>query len=446
MTVIERIPPQSIEAEQATIGSMILEKYAIGIIIDILTDDDFYLESHRIIFETIIELYSQNKPVDVLVLTEELKNKNVLDNIGGVAYIMDVMTKAPTAASAKYYALIVKEKADKRRMIKLADKLMNMGYDTEEKASDILEYAEKSIFNQFMNNQKKETFVSDYMSAKKVYNDIDDVLNGKPTKTIQTGIKYLDTMTNGGLRGGQMVIVAGTTSAGKTALALQVSNHVANNYQSVAYYSYEMKPHELMQRLLSASSYIPMSNIINSDLSANDMVNLAESVSSFKGKLNIDSSCPATVDIIKSRCRKLKMEKGLSMIVVDYLQQLSGDGHKDDRSRISKISRDLKLLALELDIPVIVVSQLNRDHLKREVKRPAMYDLKESGSIEMDADLILMLYRPGFFGAEELKKAGYPEYLEGITEVNIEKFRQGRKSSFHLDFDGEHSYFKPIVL
>lgn len=442
-----RVMPFSMEAEQACLGAMLLEKQAINIAVNKLCRDDFYREAHQIIWDNIISLYNKNKPVEIVIFAQLLRDNNILEKVGGEMYIAEIMNKSSTASAVKYYSEIVKEKSEKRKMIKFADELMNKSFEPDGSFTEILQYAEKSIFNQFMNNIKNENSVTDYTAAKKVYNDIDEVLtHGKRINNISTGVSYLDVMTGGGFRGGQMIVIGGTTSAGKTALALQVSDHMAFNHSMVEYYCYEMKPHELMQRLVSAKTMIPLQRIANAELSTDEMVLMSEVVASFQGKLSIDSSCPKSIDVIKSRCRKIKMEKGLSCVVIDYLQQISGERPKDDRARVSQVSRDIKLMALELDVPVIVLSQLSREHLKRDIKRPVMYDLKESGSIEMDADMVIMMYRPGFWGEQELLKSGYNPNHPGITEINIEKYRQGKKASFHLDFDGEHCVFNPYIL
>jgi replicative DNA helicase len=440
--LIERIPPQNIEAEQAVLGAMLLERVAIVKALPILNAEDFYRQLHRDIYQAITKVFNKENCADMILVNTAMK---INDANFDASYPALLLSMAPSASGVAYYAKLVKDAAVKRNLIRINDEIMNEAYKPEVNAVDLMESMEKRVFNLSMNCDTSDGFVSHYEVGKKIFNEVDDLRNGGEKKPgIKTGISYFDHMTGGGLRPGQVMILAAGTSSGKTALAANIALYVAQKYGTVAYFSYEMEPEELLYRLISHKSGITQDCLRNIDISEDEMITFSQVIESWTGgSLKLDKTKCPSVSQMKSRCRKLKMEVGLKLIVIDYIAQIPNGGG-NERERISKISREVKLMAMELQVPILALSQLNRSSMDRSPRRPQMHDLKETSALEQDADIVGLLYRPGFYGREELIAADYnPDTQKNITELMITKHRAGKVGTFKLIFDGETSTFYP---
>lgn len=434
--MMERIPPHNQEAEQSVLGSALLNKDALFDIIEILTPADFYSEIHREIFEAILELHKKNVPVDVLTVSEELKKRNSLDMVGGRAYVATLSTSVPSTSNAAEYAKIVEEKSLLRRLIGTAEDIVQNGYDETLEANEIMDAAEKGIFEIAQRGQR-----SDFVHIKDVLieniNTIDKVSNlDGDLIGLTTGFKDLDHMLSG-LQKSDLIILAARPAMGKTAFALSIAQQAAiKGGGSVMIFSLEMGREQLGQRLLSMESRVEMQNLKTGNLKRNDWdkINLALDALS-KADINIDDTPGITVMEMKNKCRRLKAEKGLDLVVVDYLQLMNSVGKSDSRTQeVSALSRSLKLLARELDCPVIVLSQLSRAPEQRPNNhRPMLADLRESGSIEQDADIVMFLYRDEYYNEE----TEFP----GECEVIIAKHRNGSTGTVNVTWLGKYTRF-----
>lgn len=402
--------PSSQEAEQSLLGSIMLYRNSLPIVMEeSLQVDDFYYEHHRKIFKCILMLMDESKTVDITTLTDRLKDLNQLDSIGGIEYLIRLQDLAVTSASTRSYIEIVQKKSTARRLIETAHQIVNDGLNGALDYDSLLDNAEKSVLN-ITRNRK----ASDFRSSKEV---IDSVLehirkmNQQKTKVtgIVTGFGYFDNVTSG-LQRGDLIILAARPSVGKTAFALNCATNVAlKNEGAVAIFSLEMPAEQLITRMIAARGQIKISNLKNGILDAKDWGSLQETCNELsKAKIFMDDSPTIKVAQIFSKCRKLKSEHGLSLIVIDYLQLISGSGRNNEnrQNEVSEISRNLKALARDLQVPVIALSQLSRNVEQRSKSgdaRPMLSDLRESGSIEQDADIVMFLYRENYQKKEEEK-------------------------------------------
>ncbi len=418
--LIKRIQPQSTEAEQTVIGSMILDNECIPNMQNLISGRDFYNRQYGVLFDAITELYGEGKAVDVLTLQNRMKEKDVSPELASMEYMGELIASVPISANAKYYAEIVYEKALLRRLIHASEDVANECYAGKDKLDKILEDAESSMFK-VLNERKTTEFVPIFeitMNALEKINEASKTRN--PVTGLATGFADLDRMTTG-LHGSDYVLIAARPSMGKTALALNiVQNVVFRDGRSAAYFSLEMSKEVLMNRLFAQESRVDAQSIRTGNLSDEDWDKLMESANTIgRSKLIIDDTPGISVSELRSKCRKFKLEHGLDLVVIDYLQLMSGSGRGNEnrQQEISDISRGLKALARELDAPIIALSQLSRAPEARNDKRPMMSDLRESGAIEQDADVVMFLYRDEYYNKDTDAK--------GITELILGKQRNG---------------------
>lgn len=415
----QRIPPHSIEAEKSVLGAALLSKDALYDIMENVKAEDFYDGNHREIFKAIFDLSKRNVPVDALTVSEELNKRNSLNMVGGRAYIASLSAGTPTTANAGEYANIVAEKASLRNLITTADDIVVKGYEGSMEANQLLDYAESGIFEISQKRQKgKYTHIKDVL-----LNNIDIIdkaaqMDGGLTG-VTTGFRELDNKTSG-LQKSDLIILAARPAMGKTAFALSLTlNAAVKGNASVMIFSMEMSKEQLGQRLLSMQSKVEMQKLKTGKLERRDWddINMALGVLS-SANINIDDTAGINIMEMKSKCRRLKAEEGLDLVVIDYLQLMTPEGKADSRTQeISVISRNLKLLARELDCPVIVLSQLSRAPEQRTDHRPMLSDLRESGSIEQDADIVVFLYRDDYYNEDSDSP--------GECEVIVAKQRSG---------------------
>ena len=426
-----RIPPHSVEAEQSVLGSILLDKDAMISVSETLIPEDFYKEAHRVIYECMLKLYNNQSEIDLITLADELRDQGYLDDIGGIAYITSLSTIVPTTSNIKYYINIVKEKSISRQLISAANDIINLGYDSSTKVEDVLENAEKKIFDisqerttndfQPINQVLTETL----SMLEKLYEEKSDVTG------LTTGFRDLNKKING-LQRSDLLLIAARPAMGKTAFALNlVQNAALKGDASVAVFSLEMSKEQLVQRMVAAQSSVELKKIKTGTLAANDWPRITDGMAVLSGaKIHIDDTPGIKISELRSKCRKLKIEKGLDLVLIDYLQLMEGEGQNESRQQeIAKISRSLKILAKELDCPVVALSQLSRAPEQRADHRPMLSDLRESGSIEQDADIVMFLYRDEYYNPDTERK--------NIGEVIVAKNRHGETGTVELVWFGE---------
>ncbi|QXM06983.1 replicative DNA helicase [Crassaminicella indica] len=430
-----RVPPHNIDAEQSVLGAMILDKEAIIMATEIIRGEDFYKEAHKEIFDAIIALYSRDEPVDLITLSEELTQRQTLEAIGGLTYLTSLSSAVPTTTNVKYYAKIVEEKSILRRLIKASSEILEKGYQAEEEVTSILDLAEKSIFD-ISQKKSQEGFTGIREVLLETFDKIDELYKNKGGITgLTTGFTDIDRKTSG-LQKSDLILVAARPSMGKTAFSINVAQNAAIKAgASVAIFSLEMSKEQLVQRMLSSESLIEIQKIRTGTLSEDDWPKLARAMGPLaQAKIFIDDTPGISVMEMKAKCRRLKIEQGLDLVLIDYLQLMSGDGRSESRQQeISNISRSLKGLAREMDCPVIALSQLSRAPELRADHRPILSDLRESGAIEQDADLVMFLYRDEYYHPDSEKK--------NIGEVIIAKQRNGSTGTVELAWLGQFTKF-----
>ncbi|MCC0784747.1 replicative DNA helicase [Clostridioides sp. ES-S-0108-01] len=435
MEDMTRIPPHSVESEQSILGSILLDKDAIITVTETIKPDDFYKEAHKIIYECMITLSNKGEPIDLITLTEELRKQGHLNDIGGISYITSLSTIVPTTSNVKYYADIVKEKSVLRKLIKASNEIINLGYSGATKIEDVLEQAEKSIFD-ISQEKTSDDFKSINLVLMDAYDMIEKLYTNKSDVTgITTGFKDLNKKING-LQRTDLILIAARPAMGKTAFSLNlVQNAALKGDASVAVFSLEMSKEQLVQRMLSSQSSVELKKIKTGTLNDNDWPRIIDAMAVLSdAKIHIDDTPGIKISELRSKCRKLKIEKGLDLVLIDYLQLMEGEGNNESRQQeISKISRSLKVLAKELNCPVVALSQLSRAPEQRADHRPMLSDLRESGAIEQDADIVMFLYRDEYYHADSESK--------NIGEVIISKNRHGETGSVELVWLGEVQRF-----
>lgn len=433
--MLDRVPPQNIDAEQSVLGAMLLEREAIFRVTEFLKPEDFYRESHRIIYQVILELAEGNNPVDLITVTDLLRDKGELDKVGGITYVATLANLVPTAANAEYYARIVEEKALTRALISVTARISSRGYEGSESAEELLDEAERSILELGQRRSTstftplREILVSTLENLENAYNN-----RGKITG-VPTGFIELDRMTNG-FQKGDLIILAARPSMGKTALGILIGQYAGVKHQvPVAIFSLEMSKEQLVQRMLCSEAMVDAHKVRTGNLSDEDWGKLSEAARYLsRAPIYLDDTGAATIREIRSKTRRLKAERGLGIIIIDYLQLMSGGRRIENRQQeIADISRKLKGLAKELGVPVLALSQLSRAVESRTDKHPMMSDLRESGSIEQDADVVMFIYRDEYYNPESEKK--------GIAEIVIAKQRNGPVGSIELGFFKEFTKF-----
>ena len=418
-TLIKRVMPHSVEAEQSVIGAMMLDQEAISVAQELLTSEDFYQKQYGMLFEAMTGLYSEGKPVDMITLQDRLKEMDVPPEISSLEFIRDMITAVPTSANVRYYAQIVQDKALLRRLIKVNEDIANACYAGKEKVEDIMEDTEKQIFQVL---QKKNT--DDFVPIKQVVlNALDKIEMASRNKGSVTGLATgfidLDYKTSG-LQPSDLILIAARPSMGKTAFVLNIAEHMAfRNDITVAIFSLEMSKEQLVNRLFSLESRVDAQILRNGNLNDTDWANLIEAAGIIgRSHMIIDDTPGISVAELRSKCRKYKLEHNLGIIMIDYLQLMQGSKKSESRQQeISDISRSLKEIARELQVPVVALSQLSRVVEQRPDHRPMLSDLRESGAIEQDADVVMFLYRDDYYNKDTDRK--------DVAEVIIAKQRNG---------------------
>ena len=435
--LIKRVLPHSIEAEQAVVGAMLMDRDAILTSSEIISGDDFYQKPYGVIFDAVVEIYNEGKPVDLITLQERLKEKDVPAEISSLEFVRDLVTAVPTSANVKYYAEIVAEKAMLRRLIKLNDDISNMCYLGKEPMEAVLETTEKKVFELV---QKRNT--GDFVPIKEVVlNTLEKIELASKTSGNVTGIPtgFLDLdYKMAGLQPSDLILVAARPSMGKTAFVLNIAQHVAFKAdKAVAIFSLEMSKEQLVNRLFALEAQVDSQSLRTGNLKDEDWEKLIESAGIIgKSKLIIDDTPGISISELRSKCRKFKLEHGLDLIIIDYLQLMTGrvGGRSESRQQeISDISRALKGLARELNVPVIALSQLSRAVEQRPDHRPMLSDLRESGAIEQDADVVMFIYRDDYYNKDT--------ELKNVAEIIIAKQRNGSIGTVNLTWLPNYTKF-----
>ncbi|WP_288551512.1 replicative DNA helicase [uncultured Enterococcus sp.] len=442
-----QIPPQDIEAEQAVLGAIFLDADSIIDAMEIIEPQDFYRRSHQIIFQAMIQLNDRNESIDLITLKAEIEKSNSLEDIGGLTYLTELSQASPSAASIAYYAKIVDDKAILRNLIQTASRIVTKGFEQDEDVQSIVDQAEKSIL-EVSEKRNSNGFQSIADVLNRTIENIDQLAqNNEEITGLPTGYAALDKMT-AGLQKEELIILAARPAVGKTAFALNIAQNVGTKTdRSVAIFSLEMGAESLVNRMLCAEGSIEASHLRTGQLSEEEWRNLIVAMGSLSNaSIYIDDTPGIKISEIRARCRKLAQEKGnLGLILIDYLQLIEGTGRENRQQEVSEISRQLKKLAKELKVPVIALSQLSRGVEQRQDKRPVLSDIRESGSIEQDADIVAFLYRDDYYQREGDEEDGGEEpQNNNVIEVIIEKNRSGARGTVELLFIKEYNKFSSL--
>ena len=437
--LLKRVLPHSIEAEQSVIGSMILDREAITIASELIFPEDFYNKQYGVLFESMVELNDEGKPVDLVTLQNKLKEKDVPPEVSSLEFIRDIITAVPTSANVRYYARIVAEKSTLRKLIRTIGEIENDCYAGKESLEVILEDTEKKVFDLV---QRRNT--GDHVPIRKVVMNALQRIEAASKSTgsvtgVATGFFDLDVMTSG-MQPADLVLIAARPSMGKTAFVLNIAQHAAFKLnKSVAIFSLEMSKEQLVNRMFSLESSVDAQHLRNGKLDETEWEKLIESAGVIgNSRLIIDDTPGISIQEMRSKCRKYKLEQGLDMIIIDYLQLMSGGGKSESRQQeISEISRSLKALAREMNVPVLSLSQLSRAVEQRPDKRPMMSDLRESGAIEQDADVIMFIYRDDYYNKDTEKP--------GVAEIIIGKQRNGPVGTVELAWMAKYTRFANLA-
>ncbi len=440
-TRIYTLPPQSLEAEDSILSAILIDNDVLLDIVEILSPSDFYKSAHQKIFQAITELFSISEPVDLVTLTNKLREKNHLESCGGAAYLAHLLDAVPVAVNAKNYARIIHDKANLRRLIDKANQIIKRCFEDRGEVEQVIDFAESAVFEIAENRAKKSFFaLRDIIES-----NIDVLEKRQGSKSLITGVptgyKLLDNMTSG-LQPSDLIILAARPSMGKTALALNIARNVAVKANTpVAFFSLEMSKEQLSMRILCSEARIDSSRLRGGFFTRDDWVNLTDAASLLSNApIFIDDSADISVMEIRAKARRLKMDAGLGMVVIDYLQLMRGSVHTERRDlEISEISRSLKGLAKELDIPVVALSQLNRMLEQRSDKRPQLSDLRESGALEQDADVVAFIYRDEVYNKDE----NNPN--RGKAELIVAKQRNGPIGVVPLQFEKTITQFRSLA-
>jgi len=433
---IRKKQPYNMEAEQSVIGSMLMDRDAIATVNDMLTKDDFYNAQYGLLFEHMSALFKEGKPVDIVTLSNRLKENNVSEEIAGMKYIGDILDSVPTSANAKYYAQIVADKSLLRKMIKLNEDIEKDCYLDTDDVDGLLEKAEQGVFQLI----KDRNGGSDFTQIDKIIIDVIDQIEAASKMNtrvtgIPTGFIDLDNMLTG-LHGSELILVAARPAMGKTAFVLNIAHEVAvKKKKTTAIFSLEMSKEQLVTRMIAMDSLVNSQKIMTGQLAEDEWDKIADSTETIaEAPLFIDDNSAITIADLRSKCRKLKQNNDLSLIIIDYLQLMSTTKHVESRQQfISDMSRSLKVLARELDVPVIALSQLNRAVDSRPDHKPVLADLRESGAIEQDADVVMFIYRDDYYNPDTEKK--------GIADIIIAKQRKGSVGSVELVWLQDYTKF-----
>ena len=433
-----KIPPHNAEAEQTVLASCMIDHIAVEKVVNLLSYDDFYYEANKEIYDSIKQIHMQNIPVDAVTVFEELKKRGKIDYVGGFEYLATLTENIITSKNVEAYCNIIREKSTLRKLISASQEIIEKGYKEDDDVQKIIELAEQRIFS-ISQNRSINSFSEIKEILMTVFNQLEErAKSGGGITGLTTGYTDLDRMTSG-LQKSDLILLAARPSMGKTALALNIAMNVVKNGASVALFSLEMSKEQYVQRIISQESMVDSTKLRTGSLDDDDWTRLINTMSLISNcKIYIDDTPSVSLFEMMSKCRRLKIEKGLDLIVVDYLQLMSDGGRTDNRQQeISNISRGLKALARELNCPVLALSQLSRAPELRNDHRPVMSDLRESGAIEQDADVVMMLYRDEYYNKEESER-------KGITDVIITKQRNGPVGTVELAWIGQYTKFGNI--
>lgn len=435
--VIKRLPPHNVEAERAVIGAMMLNADAIMVCSELLTSDEFYQQQYGIIFDALVEMYKDGVGADLVTLQNKLREKEVTPELYSVEYLGELLASVPTSANVKFYAEIVHEKAVLRRLIRVSEQVTKDCYMDSQPLEDILEDTEKSVFDIIQQRGGSE-FEPIRDVVLRTLDSIEKAAKQKGNITgLETGFRDLDAKT-AGLQKSDLILIAARPAMGKTAFVLNIAEYVAlHSNSTIALFSLEMSKEQLVKRMLAMNSMVDSQKIRTGDLEDDDWDKLVGSVRKIgNSNLVIDDTSGITASELRSKCRKLKIEQGLDLVIIDYLQLMTGAGKRKSDSRqqeISDISRSLKVMARELNVPVIALSQLSRAVESRPDKRPILSDLRESGAIEQDADIVMFIYRDEYYNPDSEKK--------GVAEVIVAKQRSGPTGPVELAWLSQYTKF-----
>ncbi len=434
------VPPQDIDAERCILGAMMLSQDVIADMVERLKSTNFYKPAHETIYDTICELYSKGEPADAITVKSRLEDKGIIDSIGGAQYLHTLIASVPTISNTSYYAKIVKDKFMLRELIKACNRIIQLSYSTDgEEVSNIVNRAQSEIYALSLNDKKEDCEKLDNVLESTIRKIEDNSKNNDSMLGVPTGFIDLDKLT-GGLQGGQMIIVAARPGVGKSTLGLDFCRYasVKKKIPSVIF-SLEMSKEEIATRLISAEGNILLSNLKRGgELKDENWTTIAEVLSNVNdAPLYIDDSANLTMNEIRAKCRRLKQRENIQLVVIDYLQLMSSDKKFESRQQeVSELSRSIKLLAKELNIPIIAIAQLNRGVEQRADKKPMMSDLRESGSLEQDADVIMLLNRPSAFGDTDRKAE---------ADIIVAKHRNGETRTIPVIFQGHYSKFNNLA-
>ena len=430
-----KVPPHDIEEEQAVIGSMLTDQEAVYAAIERLKPEDFYREDNKQIYTAILNIYNKAEPIDIITLKAELSSMGKLDAVGGLEYIVELPEKVPTTANVDRYIKIVEEKSLLRNLIRAANEILSSGYAQEDDVENIVDHAEKKIFDVMQKkSQKGYTTIKDVLVES--FTKLEELYNQKEHITgVPTGFAELDKKT-AGLHGSELILIAARPAMGKSAFALNIGSYAATRANvPVAIFSLEMSKEQVGNRILCSEALVDSNNVRTGELNDEELGKLAETSGELsQAPIYIDDTPGISVMEIRAKCRKLKLEKNIGLVIIDYLQLIQGSGKTSSREQeIAEISRSLKILAKEIEVPVIALSQLSRAVEARPDHRPMLSDLRESGSIEQDADIVMFLYRDDYYNEDSEKK--------NIAEVIIAKQRAGSTGTVDLAWLGKYTKF-----
>ena len=431
-----KVPPHDEDAEQAVLGSMLTDNDAVMAAVEVLKEDAFYREDNKIIYQAILNLYSKSEPIDIITLKDELESMGKFEQVGGFEYLASLPDKVPTTANVQKYIKIVEEKSVLRNLIKTANEIIDLGYDPSENVEDIMEGAEKKIFNILQDkNQKGYVPIKDILVDS--FTQLEELYNRKQHITgVPTGFADLDYKT-AGLHGSELILIAARPAMGKSAFALNIAANAALNANTpVAIFSLEMSKEQMVNRILCSEAMVDSNKVRTGKLEDEDWAKLASKIGPLSETgIFIDDTPGISITEIRAKCRKLKLEKNIGLVVIDYLQLIQGSNRRNGsrEQEIAEISRSLKILAKELNVPVIALSQLSRAVEQRPDHRPMLSDLRESGAIEQDADIVMFLYRDDYYNEDSEKK--------NVAEVIIAKHRGGSTGTVDLGWLGSYTKF-----
>ena len=432
-----KVPPHDIEAEQAVIGSMLTDKEAVISAIELLSAEDFYREDNKLIYSAILNLYNKGEAIDIITLKSELSSMGKLDAVGGLEYLAELPEKVPTTANVDKYINIIEEKSTLRTLIKTGNEIITLGYDPTQDVEELMDSAEKKIFGVMQSrNQKsysviKDILVDTFVELEELYNRQEHITG------VPTGFYDLDYKT-AGLHGSDLVLVAARPAMGKSAFALNIATNAAVRAKTpVAIFSLEMSKEQMVNRILCSEALVDSNKVRTGKLEDDDWAKLAQASGVLsESEIIIDDTPGISIMEIRAKCRKMKLEKNIGLVVIDYLQLVQGSNKRASGSReqeIAEISRSLKILAKEINVPVIALSQLSRAPEQRPDHRPMLSDLRESGSIEQDADIVIFLYRDDYYNQDSDKK--------NVAEIILAKHRSGSTGTVELAWLGNYTKF-----